>query len=273
MSSAARAFGRVVIALDAPLFGDLAIHVAREIASSPALELLGLFVEDTRLLEHATAPLAREIALSGRDRPFETTRLERALRAQAMLARGTFERAAARAGLRHVFQVARGAFIDELLRAAADAEALIVALGRSDGVRIAGLAALARAQLRGLLFARETESAGKPILAVVQAASEPGEPLQIAARLALRVRSPLRVLPAAGLPDEALRAQIAALRRSGIALELLPPAAELTPETIARHARDVSLSVVLSQDASIDESLIETVLTKTRAALLVMRAE
>jgi hypothetical protein len=265
---------RVVVALDAPSFGDLAIEIAREIAKSPTVELLGIFVEDARLLEHARAPLAREIAVSGRARPLDESRLERALRAQATLARGIFEEAAARAGLRHTFQVARGALIDELLRAAADAEAVIVALGRRDGARAGGLAALARARLRALLFTRENEQTAGAILAVVEAGGTGGEPLRVAARLAQRARLPLRVLLEAGpRAEDVVRAQIAALHRGGIAIELLPPAAELTPDTIARHARDTRLSIVPARGAPRDEPLIEHLLAKTRAALLLIREE
>jgi len=272
-SSAPASLRRLVVALEAHSFGDLAIEVAREIAVSPALVLLGLFIEDASLLKHASAPLAREIALSGRTRPLEARRLERALRAQAMLARSAFEEAATRVGLRHAFQIARGAFIDELIRAAADAEGLIVALGRRDRAPPAGLAALARSRLRALFFARDAEQDGGPIL-VVHVGGAPSEPLRIAASLAQRVRWPLRVLHAAGPRDEeAMRAQAATLRSSGIRLELLPPAAELTPETIARYARDASLAIMLSRGAPHDEPLIEHLLAKTHAALLLIRAE
>jgi len=273
-SSPPPSFARVVVALDTRSFGELALQVAREVARSPVFEILGLFVEDSNLLEHASAPLAREIALSGRIRPLEAGRLQRTLAAQATLARGIFEEAATRAGLRHAFRVARGSLVDELLRAAADAEALIVALRRRDRARAATLAALARAQLRALLFARDDEQAGEGILAVIDEGGAQTEPLRVAARLAQRVNAPLRVLRAAGSHDEpAMHAQIAAMRSSGIALELLPPAADLTAETIARHARDASLSILLSRGAPHDEPLIEHLLAKTNAALLLIRAE
>jgi len=279
-TSSASSPGRVVVALDTPSLDDLAIEVAREIARSPMLELLGLFVEDARLLEHASAPLAREIAMSGRARPLEASRLERELRARATLARGTFEEAATRAGLRHAFQVARGTLADELLRASVDAEALIIALDRRDAMRsaavaaVAALAALPRARLRALLFARENPQSGEGILAVVEAGAAASEPLRVAARLAERATSPVRILLTKESQNEELvRVQVADLRRRGIALELLPPAAELSPETIARHARDARLSIMTARGPPYDERVIERVLAKTRAALLLIRGD
>jgi hypothetical protein len=271
MSPTPVSVARIVLALDAPSVDDLAIEIARELASVPTFELLGLFVEDQWLLEHAKSPLAREIAMSGLDRPLEAGRLERQLRAQATQARGLFEAAAARAGVRHGFQVARGELGDVLLQAAANAEAIVVALTRSERRRGASLGVLARAGLRALLFARESWL-GRNVLAVVEARGESREPLRVAARLAELTRSPLHLLPTAeARADESVLAQIDELRARGLALQLLPPSARLTADAIARSARDARLLILPSHGAQEEQSLIEQLLDKTRAALLLIR--
>jgi hypothetical protein len=261
---------RIVIALDASPLGEVAIEIVQHVASAPP-DLLGLFLEDQQLLEHAKAPLAREVALSGRDRPFDPDRLERQLRAEAEQARGRFELAAARAGMRHAFRIARGEIAGELLRAAASAEAVAVTLAPRHRWRGASLGALARARLPALLFARESWLTGSGILAALG----PGtglESLRIAGRLAESTRSPLRVLLAPGaLGEETAIAGVEELRRRGIALRLLPPASRLTPETIAQSARNVRLVIVQSYGSDADERMLQLLLAKTSAALLLVR--
>jgi hypothetical protein len=272
MSPAPDAVARIVVALDTAAFGDLAIEIARELASAPTLELLGLFVEDPWLLEHAKSPLAREVVMSGLERPLEAHRLARQLRAQATQARSGFEAAAARAGLRHGFQIARGELVDELLRAAANAEAIVVALTGRDRRRSATLGALTRAGLHALLFARESWLTGRSILTVVEATGEARESLQVAARLAERTQSPLRILlTAEAHSDESARTQMQELRGRGIVLEVLPPSPRVTPETIVRSAPDARLLIVPSRGAQDDQDLVEQLLDKTRTALLLIR--
>lgn len=272
MSSASDSAARIVVALDAPGFGDVAIEIAREVASAPSFELLGLFVEDQWLLEHAKSPLAREIVMSGLERPLETGRLERQLRAEATRVRGLFEAAAAQAGIRHGFRVARGELVEELLRAAANAEAIVVALTRSERRRGASLGALARAGLRALLFARESWLTGRNIVAVVEASRESRESLRVAARLAERTRSSLYLLATAeARADVSTLAQIEELRTRGVALQLLAPPSQLTADAIARSARDARLLVVPSRGAQEEQDLVEQLLEKTRAALLLIR--
>jgi len=272
LSSAPASAARIVVALDAPSLDDLAIEIAREVASAPTFELLGLFVEDQWLLEHAKSPLAREIVMSGLERPLEASRLERQLRAQATQARSRFEAAAIQAGVRHGFQIARGDLVDELLRAAANAEAIVVALTRSERRRGASLGALARVGLHALLFARESWLTGRGILAVVEASGGARESLRVAARLAERTRSPLRLLPTTEAhADESALAQIEELRGRGLAVQLLPPSRRLTPETIARSALDARLLIVPSGSAERDADLVEQLLENTRAALLLIR--
>jgi hypothetical protein len=272
MNSAPESAARIVVALDAPPLDDLAIEIAREVASVPSFELLGLFVEDQWLLEHAKSPLAREIVMSGLERPLDASRLERQLRAQATQVRGLFEAAAARAGIRHGFQVTRGELVEELLRAAANAEAIVVALTRSERRRGVSLGALARAGLRALLFARESWLTGRSILAVVEASGESRESLRVAARLAERTRSQLYLLPTAeARADTSALTQIEELRARGVVLHLLAPSAQLTADVIARSARDARLLVVPSRGAQEEQDLVEQLLEKTRTALLLIR--
>ena len=107
---------RVLVALDAPDAKEFALDLARLVSLTTAPELLGLFVESTRLLEYAGSRLAREIMLTGRERPLERALLERQLRAESAQARAWFDAAATRLGLEHTFEVARGDFGAELAR-------------------------------------------------------------------------------------------------------------------------------------------------------------
>ena len=128
MNTGGKRGARIVIALDAAAQHATALDIVRCMISETFPELLGLFVEDVRLLEHAHSRLAREVVLSGAERPLELGALSRQLRAQSEQVRRSFEAAAATLGLPHTFQVARGEFLAALANRAAEAEALVVSL-------------------------------------------------------------------------------------------------------------------------------------------------
>src|SRR5690606_10436723 len=112
---------RIVVALDPAGGAEAAVEIAALVSSGTA-EVVGLLVEDVRVLEHARSPLAREIVPSGRDRSLDRNLLERQFRARSAAVRARFEDAAARLGLRHAFHVARGDPLAEVARGAAGAD-------------------------------------------------------------------------------------------------------------------------------------------------------
>jgi hypothetical protein len=267
----APAMSRIVVALDPAGRGDFALEMAAFVSGDDALEIVGLFVEDTRLIEHARSPVAREVAFSGHERSLDLQSLERQIRAQASEARRRFETAAAKLGVRHAFQIARGEVLAEVSREAADAELLVVSFGvetRLRGGWGAPLEQLVRARLPALLFARESAPSGG-VLVVLETSVQAVAALTTAVRLAKRGRAPLMVLATtAVLGDPDVDAVLVA---EGSAAPTLVAAERITAETIARAARGARLVILPSREAAADESLIGTLLAQLRAPLMLVR--
>jgi hypothetical protein len=261
--------GRIVVALRPGTPSEVALEIARYLPISAA-ELLGLFVEDARLLAHAASSLAREVVLSGGARPLERASLERELRAQAAEQRRRFEAAAGRLGLRHAFRIARGEPLEELLQGAAGAEALVVAAG-GFGLQTwtrEALHALAHAPLPSVLFARETWSTGTGIVAYLE--DEDG-PLRVAARLATATRSTLTLLVPAASAAIATARLTERVLAEGLGAPRVLPIGALSAAALQRAARHARLLVLPSVRAEQDDALIDAVLETLRAPLLLVR--
>lgn len=128
---------RILVALDASSHSQSAMDAAAELAAGFQAELLGVFVEDVNLLRVAQLPSAREV-LSGSavSRALNTAILERALRVQGETMGRALASAAARRNVRCSFRVARGQIARELLRAAAEADMIVLGkAGRSPARR------------------------------------------------------------------------------------------------------------------------------------------
>jgi hypothetical protein len=264
-----QATSRIVVALDPAGGGDFALEIAALIAAG-TLEVVGLFVEDARLLEHARSPLAREVAFSGRERSLDRPTLERQLRAQAAQARNRFEAAAVKLGLRPTFQITRGEVLTELAREAAEAELLVVSVGaetRRRGGWGAPLEQLVRARLPTLLFARESPPGG--VLVVLEKTDCALAALTTAARLSRPSGAPLMLLAtAAVLADGDVNA---ALRNMGAGASVVAAVESITAATIVHAARGAQLVIVPSRDMVSDETLIGDLLAKLHAPLMLMR--
>lgn len=195
----------VVVAMSSAAREDYSIELAQELARSEAPELLGLFVEDAGLLEHAGSQQAREFLLTGEERALDRSVLEQQLRSQAAEARTRFEAATARLGLRHRFEVARGDVVAETVQRAKLAEALIVNLGQASGGSGIWPRGFARRFVElsppRLLIAREGWLTGQSIAVVVDRIEPSGPVLDVASRVARRSGSPMTVLLASSGPD------------------------------------------------------------------------
>jgi nucleotide-binding universal stress UspA family protein len=122
--------GRILVALDASLHSRSAVEAASDLAARFHAEVLGLFVEDENLLRLAGLPCAEELAFGSRDsRSLDTHKLERALRLQREEVRRFLALTAQRKSVRWSFRVARGRVADELIRASAEVD--MVVLGRA----------------------------------------------------------------------------------------------------------------------------------------------
>lgn len=184
----------VVIALDASEPGDFAIELAGSLAGPAAPELLGLYVESSLLLEHARSHRAREILLTGAERALDRRVLERQLRSQAERARARFEATSARLGLACRFEVARGDILEEPIKRAASARALVIGLRWSASTPPAGfLQQMLDAELPLVLFAREGWHRGRSVAVVVNKLDAADATLEAAARIAKQSGSPLVV--------------------------------------------------------------------------------
>jgi hypothetical protein len=268
--------GRIVVAVDADA-SDLPLEIARHLLRETT-ELVGLFVEDRRLFEHAAAALAREVCYSGRARALEKPKLEAHLRARVAEARRRFEASAARHAVTHAFQVLRGDVVAELVREAADAEALVV--GFTAGAAAASawwawaLRDLLAAPVPALLVAREAWLTGSDVVAVFSKRVD-ARALDAAVRLARRTRSPLTVLLAADteherrLLSESVQTQLSA---AGVEVRGVLTVTGITHEAILRVARSARL-VVLAHDRMPGETQLVTGLAaQTRLALLLVES-
>lgn len=123
---------RIVVVLDAAARAEAALRAAAELAARREAELVALFLEDLDLVHLAGLPFAREIGFpSAASRALDVEAVERVLRRHAEQARRMVAEFAAGTPLKWSFQVARGALAEEILRAAAEAELVIAALGGS----------------------------------------------------------------------------------------------------------------------------------------------
>lgn len=275
MSLPARTMARVVVAVDQGGGDDFVLELARQIVPTGALEMLGLFVENARLLEHAQSRLAREVMLSGRERRLEPQGLERQLRAEAARARAQFESAANRIGVAHGFQIARGDIAVELLRRATEAQALIVSLAEEASRVGYGLGAALRevlaAPLPLLLIARRGWLLGESIAVVVGNDAEDDATLAAAARIARLSHSPIVALAAAAnvkARAHAAERVAAALAGSGVTHVETVMLSEPTPSSIVTAARAWRARLVVLPAPSTDLA-VELIARLSSALLLV----
>ncbi len=123
------AIRRILVAIDASPASLAAAAAAAELAVALEVELAGLFIEETALLELAGSPLVRQLsALTAESDRLDRTQLERQLRAQAGRVRRDFDRLAARSGVRSSFRVVRGQVAEQIVAETGDAD--LVSLGR-----------------------------------------------------------------------------------------------------------------------------------------------
>lgn len=267
---------RIVVALDGDTLSELPLGIVRQLAHDAAPDLLGLFVEDSRLLAHAESRLAREIVFAGRERALDTTALARHLRGRAAEARRRFEALARDLGATHGFEVRRGDVVGELVRAAAGAAALVIGVGTGAGAAEAWwrdtLERIAEAPVPAVLFARTGWSTGRDIVTVVERGDTTAAALRAAVALAATSRSPLSLLidAAAAAERDALAALATELAAAaGVELRSLLRAPALTATTILRAAQGARL-VVLAQRAASGARLPAALVTRLRAPLLLV---
>lgn len=280
MSDASPSGTLVVVALDAAEREDAAIELASLLVPAKAPELLGLFIENAQLLEHASSSRAREILLTGAERALDRAMLERQLRVQATRARTRFETASARLGLRHRFEITRGDVVTAAIDRAATAGALVLNVTRimdTAGIWPARvLGQIVEARLPRVLLARAGWQSGRSIVVLVDDIVSAETMLEAAARFAGQSGTPVTVLLTASKEASltAVQARIAdALRRHGIDKSDVIVLPESTSGAIVRlaNAWRPRLLVAPSPAKPKELSLVEALLRRMPGALMLVR--
>jgi hypothetical protein len=284
---AAHRAGRVLVALTTGSREASPLELYLQLLDEVPQQLLGLLLEDSDVLALARSQLAREIVLSGLERPLDPVRLERQLRAQSAGVRRSFERHAARLGVEFRFEIVRGEPLSELRRAAETADALVVDVAARGGAALdtwphRNLRQLAETPLRRVVFTRQGWDAGTEVVAVVDAAELAAEPagatnstLDAARRIAMRMRCALRVVvlarddaAAAALRPAAIErtARVGGVRFAGLTV-LRGAAPEAEAAAAARNAR----VIVLTARQAATSALVTELIVHARGALLLVR--
>lgn len=120
---------RILVALDASPHSMAALKAATELAARLRADLLGLFVEDTALLDLAESPYARELLYpAASEAPLSRTRMESQLKALSERARRALAAIAEQSQVRWSFRVVRGKVTSEIMAAANDFD--LLAMGK-----------------------------------------------------------------------------------------------------------------------------------------------
>jgi nucleotide-binding universal stress UspA family protein len=121
-----KAIRRILVAVDASPHSLSALRAAVELAERFDAELTGVFVEDINLLKLAELPFARQVRVYSSAQPLNAQHLEQELRALARRARQALVQSARSTKLRTSFLVRRGVVSSELLKAALEADLVIL---------------------------------------------------------------------------------------------------------------------------------------------------
>jgi nucleotide-binding universal stress UspA family protein len=273
------ALRRILVALDASPQSLAALGSVVDLAAGARAELLGLFVEDVRLLDLGGLQAARALTYpAGLDRPLDTPSLERDMRTLATRARQALSAAAGRLGVSWTFRVARGEVASELLAASRDAD--LVTLGRASA-RFVGpshLGSTARAILArapGAVLLHGPAGGGDSVILVVDDPETSLHALALATEIVRAAAKSLLVLlaPKHAADTDRLRERIAdRLRGLGLGAGFR----QIEPDDDASLARLVAsegpIAIVLPATLGmLDETGLERLAREVACSLLVVR--
>lgn len=193
----------VIVALDPERPTGAAVRAALALAGGQPLRLQGLYVQEEDLLKLGGIPGLAEIEFAtGLARQLSAELIEEALRTRADLVRRAFLAAAAGSGVPHSFTVVRGRLLDELIRASAAAQLLVIGLGAERFGRRhwlhRHLGRLLERWTLDLAVVREQAGPGRAVVAVAGSAPAFGNVSAIAARIARTERLDQLLLTARG---------------------------------------------------------------------------
>lgn len=164
---------RVLVPFDTADRDAAALEDAARLAAALEAELVGLFIEDTDVLDAAGLPFTRLVSSQSRSpSAFDAAAIQRALRICSADLRRALEAAAERWSLRWSFHVARGTPAERLLALAGESDLLAYRTDRrSRRARETHSAKLVAAQARCSVFLIERRpAAGRPVVVLFEAA-------------------------------------------------------------------------------------------------------
>jgi len=270
---------RILVALDTSPYSMAALKAAAELAARLRADLLGLFVEDTALLDLADSPYACEVLCpTALQAPLNRTTMEAKLRALSERARRALADVAEHANVRWSFRVVRGKVTSEIIAAASEFD--LVAMGKigwSLGP-LARMGSTARGAAAGAVPALLlTERALVPHAALL-VRYDGSFPSRLAVLAAAQIASPstsrLTVLLAAQDPRRAAELQ----REVGTLLEgknLQVHYRQVDREdgaTLLREVREQRADVLVLNSSHLlrDPTTFETLVRETETALLLV---
>lgn len=193
---------RILVALDASPDSQAALDAAVRLAVGLDAEIEGLFIEDETLLRAARLPFCKEVrAHTAPPKQLNDRRIQRQLRYQAEYAEHTLQQAAEEAEVPYSFRTVQGDVTRELLRAAAQAD--LVVLGKtsteSSRRRLGSTSETLLAESSSpVLVLRKAIPVQEPIVLYYDGTAPAESALNIAVQLARRAEGiPLKIL----LPD------------------------------------------------------------------------
>jgi hypothetical protein len=265
---------RILVALDAGEQGLADLEEAARLAAGLQAELVGLFVEDTDLIEAAGLPVARVVSRSARsDTLLDAALMRRALKVWAARSRETLAAAASHWRVRWSFRVARGSLAEQLLVEARDFD--LVALGKAGGpVRAARMRSASRSVTEragcSLLLLRRGPLARRPVVVIFEGAARA---LALGRTLARVYGCRLLVLAVGGdaAAAEALEAEAAAWLARHDTIGEVDPLADPAPEAIDETLRARYAGIVVLDRQGAMTPRLEPLLSEADCSVLVLK--
>jgi len=255
---------RILVALDASSHSQAALQSAADMAAKVGAELLGLFVEDSNLLQLAGLPFAREVGgVAGRARRLDSPAMERSLKAQAERSRLALAAIAEPWRLRWSFRVVRGSVADEVLAAAHEVDLVSIGkMGRqpSIGSRLGPIARrVAAAAPRPVLLTKHAIPARHGVGVVYEGTQAAVKALWAAARLSREDGGLTVLIPATnGAAAQLLEDEAAQLLRSrGLSAHYRWLDSGNTEALVRLLQEDRDRLVVASADSPLAQTLLE----------------
>jgi len=260
---------RILVALEAGESAPALLEAAANLAAGLHAELVGLFVEDSELLDAADLPVTRSIPSHAQAHaPLDARLMRRALRIWETKAGDALASAAERWRVKWSFRVVRGTMEEQILAEARSDD--LLALGTpGKAVRRARLAAASRAVAErapcSVLLMQAAGGADRPV-AVIYDGSE--RALATGERLARIYGRPLQVLAVGD--SEAAAATWLERHRGGARVDprVVDSAAEICAALKRRHP---GMLVLDPEGALVGKIGLDTLLGELKCSVLVLR--